>query len=391
MLDKVLNKLMHPLNQPTPHYVQACITNVSFPQDLEGLRQMLHKNRGIGEGLTDVDTLVSFPNLANMWTASRWMTSGDLLFFYHAASAPYRIGRLQRELRKQAALEQHERRELTAVLERATAQAQARAGHVFAVAEISGTSLYERLDKDERHFQGRIFALFETVHHLERTVSLDQLAAIGISINRQGAVTPLEGEQLSRLKELLGKVGRLPAYVANALPGGTGFRGVNASTWRAISCALEQRFIHEGQVRTYLIDYLLDELKDHRTSILEECDCFRQTTYTGRADYFISLGGQWLPVEAKLNIQTERDVMAQLAQYSRISSFTPTRGPRRGVSFPTKRNDVCLVIDQLGLYITRAGAWVECSQTSPFLSRSALGQLSGEATRARLLSVLGNL
>jgi hypothetical protein len=70
--------------------VQACITNVSFPQDAAGLRHMLHKNRFIGKALTDLDVLLDFPDAPDAWSAFRWMTSGDLLFFYHAASAPQR-------------------------------------------------------------------------------------------------------------------------------------------------------------------------------------------------------------------------------------------------------------------------------------------------------------
>jgi hypothetical protein len=127
---------------------QACITNVSFPQELEGLRQMVHKNRGIGAELTDLDVLISFPTLSNAWTAPRWMTSGDLLFFYHAATAPHRIRRLQRDLEQQGALVQPDDAALAAVLTRAAVQAQTRAGKLFAVAEISGRPAYERLEEE---------------------------------------------------------------------------------------------------------------------------------------------------------------------------------------------------------------------------------------------------
>jgi len=226
------------------------------------------------------------------------------------------------------------------------------------------------------------------VHHFERPVSIGTLADIGISISRQSALTPLEGEQLSQLKARLALTNRLPAFVGNAQPGGVGFRGVSTSTWRTISCATERRFIHEGQLRSYLIDYLLDEIKDPRTSRLEECDCYRAITATGRADYMMTLGGQWVPVEAKLNIQAERDLPGQLARYLQIDFFIPTRGQRRGERVPTSRADQCLVIDQFGLYVARDGAFVHCALDRPLLTRAELARLSGAEVRSRLIPLL---
>jgi hypothetical protein len=372
----------------SPLYVQACITNVSFPQEPEGLKQMLHKNEFFGAELTDLDLLLSFPERPGAWTAPRWMTEGDLLFFYHAATTPQRIARLRRALEQQCEREQPEHAKLARVLERAALQATTHAGRLFAVAEVSDRPSYERLPDDERHFRGRIFAPFERVVHLEQRVPIGDLAAIGITINRQSALTPLEGAQFSRLKELLAQQQSLPAILANALPGGKGFRDVSASTWRAISCAPDQRFVHEGQVRSYLIDYLLDETKDPQTALLEECDCYCGATATGRADYFVSINGRWVPVEAKLNIEAERALPGQLTQYTRIDSFMPTLGKRRNEKIATVPDDVCLVVDQLGLYLTRAGLFMECTPRRPFLSRVELERLSGAEVRARLLPLL---
>ncbi len=371
-----------------PRYVQACITNVSFPQDLPGLRQMLHKHRGLGTQVTDLDVLIDYPDQPTGWTAPSWMTTGDLLFFYHAFSAPERIARLQRELQRQDERERRENRNLIEALGHAAVRAKPLHGHVFAVAEISGRPVYERLADDERHFQGRIFAPFERVHHFKHPLSMTVLSEIGIAISRQSALTPLEGQQLTRLKERLASTNQLPACVADALPGGAGFRDVSKATWRTISCAPDQRFVHEGQLRSYLINYLLDEIKDARTLQLEECACYRGTINTGRADYFITLGGRLVPVEAKLNIFAERDLPSQLAQYTQLDWFQPTLGKRRDTRFQTQRATLCLVIDQSGLYVTRAGSFVACDADHPLLTRTQLGQLTGAEVRDRLLPLL---
>jgi hypothetical protein len=87
------------------------------------------------------------------------------------------------------------------------------------------------------------------VHHLNPGICLADLADLGISISRQSALTAIEGEAFLRLKAALQRAGAIPAFPANALPGGGGFRGVNAANWRRIACAPEQRFIHEAHVR----------------------------------------------------------------------------------------------------------------------------------------------
>lgn len=227
------------------------------------------------------------------------------------------------------------------------------------------------------------------MHHLNPGLRLADITDLGISISRQSALTAIEGEALLRLKAALQRTGAIPAFLAHALPGGGGFRGVNAATWRSIACAPEQRFIHEAQVRGYLIDYLLDTLKDPRTPRLEECTCIRRGASTGRVDYFIMLAGRWVPVEGKLNLQAERNLPAQLAQYTDIDSFTPTRGARRGTRYPTTHDDRCLVIDQQGMYATRNKRFVACAADAPLIARIALPALSTAAVRQRVVEALG--
>lgn len=100
--------------------------------------------------------------------------------------------------------------------------------------------------------------------------------------------------------------------------------------WKNISCSDNASFIHEDQIRSFLIDYFLKEIKDPRSSILEECDRFRDSKLTVTVDYFIKINSEWIPVEAKVNAMAENNIHTQLSKYLHIDSFRPTKGKNRG-------------------------------------------------------------
>ena len=144
----------------------------------------------------------------------------------------------------------------------------------------------------------------------------------------QGAITALHGKQFDNIKRLLARKNDLPHFLENARIGGLTFRDVNKDNWPSISSNGNARFIDEAQIRVYLLDFLLKELKDQGTPVLEECNCYRRR-HKGkpkRADYFVKIYDRWVPVEAKLNILAERDVLGQVKEYINIKSFVPTRG-----------------------------------------------------------------
>ncbi len=118
-------------------------------------------------------------------------------------------------------------------------------------------------------------------------------------------------------------------------------------------------------------------MKDKGTPLLEECQCFREGQRTGIADYFLTIGGRWLPLEAKLNTMSEKDIFSQVAKYTNIDSFVPTKGSNRGKLFEARQPPVCFVADQSGMYIISSkGEFVDCSHGSPIWKREQLGNLN---------------
>lgn len=369
--------------------MRVCITNVSFPKKENELRAMLDKNEeNFGRRVTDLDGLIKFPQRSeSAWTAPPYMQAGDILLFYHGASAHDRIAALRRRIGDAD-------RELAQVLSRSARHAADYAGKIFGCAEVVGPAIYERPANADAHFKGRSYAPFTDVVLFRQPLSAEQFPP-SLTIKRGVALTPVEGQTFDTLKARLAEDNRLPAFLESARPGGSDFANFTPERWRQVSCAEDRRFSNETEVRSYLIDYLLDEIKDADTPRLEECECFRRdgAPRSGVADYFIQLGGRWLPVEAKLNIYAERDILDQVQRYVNLAYFYRPRRQRQDVP----RQQHCLVVDQAGLYLCAGNAFVgeggRLSSTlpdEPLIARTDLAHLSGVAVRERLLALISS-
>jgi hypothetical protein len=377
--------------------VQSAITSVSFPQTLERLRAMGQKwLRLVGQDwITDMDVLSSFPAGKTVpWIAPKWLTEGDILFFYHTKTATNLIRKLRREAMsasrtggwKQLGFVQSidELERLRRMLERADEAALTRAGTIFAFAVVGGRP--ERIMDEQKHFHGTIYAPIESVHVFKRPLAADEfshLVAIG-----QNTTTAVYGHQFAGLQERLARWNVLPEPLASAEPSGLGFRDVNEGNWDQVACRPDTRFIDEEQLRIYFLDFLLDEVKDSRTPLYRECACLKAGHSSGRADYFMRLGGRLVPVEAKLNVLTSPDIGEQVRQYIHVDSFTPTKGETAQASVRAGDCALCLVADQAGLYVTVDGEFICCSLQKPLFKREELTRDSAAEVREYLLQVL---
>ncbi|MCL4867389.1 MAG: hypothetical protein KJ063_00340 [Anaerolineae bacterium] len=362
--------------------VQACITTVGFPETLDGVRKMLVKNEYKGKGKTDLDILIEFDSPDKIkWTALRWMTQGDILFFYHTKGAKKRVANLYQQavdgntqkntlayLLEWTLGLSSKNKTLVHALERTLALTNRYSGTIFACAKISGKTEYSA--SDHQHFGSKYFAPLEQVHVFAVPLPLDRFSDL-VTIG-QAVTTPLYSRQLDGIKNMLAQENRLPNFLSKAEFSGLSFLNVTHENWPTISCAPETRFIYEAQIRIYLLDHLLSGIKDKGTPLLEECRCVRNGKQTGSADYFVKLHDVWVPVEAKLNILTERDILDQVAKYINIESFTPTKGKYRGKSFAVHNAAICLVMDQSGVYAVSEGDFVQCRPGMPIWRREQL-------------------
>lgn len=363
-------------------WVQSCITSVSFPETLESVFDMVEKNEYARDWAMDIDVLLNFdPDEGTAWTAPKWMTQGDILFFYHTKKAKQRISKLLKEAKSQYRLGS----DIIRLLERAADYSSLYSGAIFGCSSVSGATEYYK--KQLGHFDSRCFAPLGQVHIFDYPLSSDRFADF-VKIG-QNTTTPLYKRQFEGIKQLLSEQNTLPEYLQNSRFGDTSFRNVDQDNWPLISCGKNTRFIHEAQIRAYLLDFLLAELKDKGTLVLEECQCFRDRQRTGIADYFLKVHSNWIPIEAKLNILSEKDVLSQVAKYAQVHSFIPTVGTHthRGKIYNVTGLSICLIVDQSGVYIVSDGNFLDCFPGSPIWSREELNHSTVSTIRDRIRSL----
>jgi hypothetical protein len=254
-------------------------------------------------------------------------------------------------------------------LERSRRTAELYGGKIFACALVAGS--IERLEGRKKHFVSPHFAPLNDVFVFDSPLMQSRFAD-HIRIGRS-TTTALFKREFAGIKKLLADENVLPDYFQNAVHDDNAFKNVTARNWGNISCSESAKFTHEAQLRAYWLDYFLRELKDKGTSLLEECECYRGSKNTGRADYFVKIHGRWLPVEAKLNIADGTAALRQAAKYTNVNAFVPKKGICRGKAFKIDATPMCLLVDKSGVYfVSSKYEFINCGHDNPVLRREKL-------------------
>ncbi len=211
------------------HPVQSCITTVSFPDKIEGVLAMIDKNSRLMEDdvmemSTDLDHLLNFtPDMDIYWTAPRWLTEGDILFFYHAAAAKPRTKKFLRQARKcnkayishfvdyadkwawdysGTSAEGFDFKDLIRFLEHTHDLAIRYAGTIFGYAIVSAQSVFFKTESEQWHFKGKIFAPLGNVHIFAHPLEAENFTNF-LLISRQAAITYIGKQQFDNIKKLV--------------------------------------------------------------------------------------------------------------------------------------------------------------------------------------------
>jgi len=349
------------ISKESTRLVQSSITSISFPSSLERLRVMGSKwLKLIGrDWVTDMDVLVDFPAGKGVtWIAPKWLTSSDILFFYHTKSASLFIRKLSQEADR--------------VIRKGINPSKE-----FSLSDVC-------YHDEDKHFKGTIYAPLGEVFIFSNPVfNFGDIIRIG-----QNTTTPVFGQEFEKLKERIALHNQLPEILIRTKPGNLSFRNVDGMNWPDICCKRETKFVDEAQIRAYLIDHILNEIRDNRSPLLLECDCFRDGLRTGIADYFIRVLGHWIPVEAKLNVLVEENLSDQIEKYNHIQSFQSTKGGYKGQVFNTIDSGICLIIDQSGIFFTRDGNFIDCDLHNPNYRREDINHSSIPNIRESIIALL---
>lgn len=370
--------------------VQSCIAHTSFSSTLEVLlKEFAWKPK------SDMEQLL-WPEKTDglqTWTSPRWIKQGDVLFFYHTQKAMTRLKSLRRQLEGEDYGPRVSRKRMEELASYVVEQEQIAlryAGTLFGCAEVAGPIVrFDDLGREKRHWRSDIYAPLNRPHVFERPIPIDLLSE-AVMLSPGGAMTPLHGKHFAAVRELVGRYNELPEFLASAEPGGVDFRKIDRKNWMELGCAAAARFIDESQLRAYLLDYLLEEIKDPRTTVYQECRCASGSGSWGFADYFVRVGGKWWPVEAKLNVRAEVDLVRQVRKYLGVREFEPKRGRGAGRRVAcAERGEVsgeCLVVDAHGVYLIDRKGFRGCEIERPLLLIATLTKGRVKALRDLLLA-----
>lgn len=383
------------------NFVQSAITIIGFPQSFADNQDALGN---VEEWLADLDALFGDSTSDHrdpiFWTAPRWMMQGDILFFYLTKSSEHNLKKLaikldeepQSAILPRRLLAGHRMRRFRSLLEEAIELSEKYSGTIFACAEVTGSAEFIPPSPDPAYslrFKSNVFVPLYRVHIFDEPLTSDELASF-VRI-KQGALVPLHGKTFQGVKGLLTGRNELPDYLENAAPATEALQGSLRDDWVELARRKDVRFVDELQFRDLWIDSLLEELKDLETPLPRECRCF----YWGKwrketSDYFVKVHGSWIPVEAKLNVLSEPKILKQVGHYTRAQSFKPTQGDHRGELFERKpkfRHDVCLIVDQSGIYLASSKGFLGCSPGKPIWRREELDHSVIQTIRDRIREV----
>ena len=243
------------------------------------------------------------------------------------------------------------------------------ARHLIGAARVKSISAYGT----GVGFRGRNFATIDSqnFHFFEHPLPLDFLKALPMTINGP-TVYSLVGDKSTRIVDELRKKNHLPRWLDELTFGDTLYSHITPENWlttlptTTIVLDSSATSSPEQLLRFHFFNHFIKDIADRQAPILEETPHWDDRGFTGYSDYMFQLNGTWIPFEAKVNVNSERDILAQLRKYTHSSTFTMSQeGSTQRVrkSMPTHR--VCLLGDQHGIYLTVNNQFVDCAADRP--------------------------
>lgn len=293
-------------------HIQSFITCIAFPTSLDELFNY--------SGYFNMEDILGvMPDdlcETDGWTCPRWAKKNDIVFFYHAKTANNRISRLEKELHLHK--DEYDEDEYWFMLNglyRSKAIWREYGGKVFAVGRVSGKpERYERNDDSDYHWGSNIYAPIDGIFVLEKPIDYYELES-HISLSRQGAITPVFGENYDFLKSLILKKNKhVRNYLIESVSQPIPLTKITKENWLSVTNPLRRSFFLEEQFRSYYVNYLLPLLGDKK-QFFRECMCKKAGNKPTYVDNVIHFLGKYLPIEIKLNIKLEKDIISQLDQY----------------------------------------------------------------------------
>lgn len=259
-----------------------------------------------------------------IWTAPRWARKNDVVLFYCAKTGNVRISQLRKQLREDDYYNNKQHKLIETWIEKANSLFKTYGGRILAVGKLSSDPYYlsssEFDNPDVVHYNMNMWADIGNICVFENMIHITQVNSY-ISIVRQAAITPLFGEAYEQLKIEINKKNKIPTYYAESVSVAMPLYKIKADNWLEVNCEHGRKYRFESQFRTFYVDYFLKLLSDNGL-VYRECPCLGAiSSHPSYADNVILLNGYYLPVEVKLNINIEKDIVGQVKKYCNLKKL----------------------------------------------------------------------
>lgn len=301
------------------NYVQAYISNISFPNSLDEVYNYAHS--------FDMDEIIrcgddgAYEERETSWTAPKWCKKGDIVFFMHAKTANGKISRLKNELISNRELYSNSTFwTIMNALIRAKKIHDIYGGKIFAIGKISGEPTYEETDNESLHWKSKIYASIDDIFLLENLIDISEFNT-EIEVSRQSSITPIFGNKFVFIQNLILKKNNIvEKYFIDSVAEPMPLYRLNDENWLKIVNCHRRGFFLEAQFRTFYVDRFLRIFGDTK-AFYKECGCKKENKSKTFVDNVIKLNGKYLPVEIKLSVMAERNINSQLSSYCNLKQL----------------------------------------------------------------------
>ena len=361
----------------TRKHVRAFITAFNFPSTLDELL-----NEYLLEGAyLDIETLLykRFREGRTIeWTVPKWAKPGDICLFYFAKMADEKLRRVRKEF--ELRINEFDFPVLCGLdilLRRGWEYYDNYSGTILAVGKVAEMPYYYDQISELSQFKSPLFAKMQDITTLAEPLHISDFRDV-VFITRGGTITPVFGREFDVIRDRITGNNKMPDFFTNCSTKPIPLRNINSNNWMKIAQEYRSSFILEQEFRGCYVDYMLQGISDDGIVCRE---CHTKKTVKGEVkkgfvDYVILFNGKYLPVEVKLNIKSEGDIVTQCERYCHLDSLFITKDT--AVPRKTVYNDNVLIVDTVGLYLYSD----QKRETKTIFNLNAISQESLESIRA---------
>ena len=317
--------------------VQAFINSIALPSTIEDLLFYIKENNH----LLDPEQILLYSS--EVWSVPRWCKKGDIVLFMITVSSAQNISHVRSEMKKQREyMHQNDYRILNFGVMREESLYGRYGGTIFAVGRVAGNIEKESGDV-------RSYARIDDIVILDQPLHYDQFKE-KVPVSKGGAITPVYSDKYSFLKDQLLQLYSLPGYVLRSRSEPIREASINKNTWLEVAKNFRFHYTLEEQFRKAFVDYLLKDISDDR-KLYAECYCKNKKGQFGFIDNVVFFSGKYLPVEVKLNVDLEADLIGQVSKYCSLSILNLTHDWSLDVPEDKAFSDKVIIIDTFGIYL----------------------------------------